>query len=93
MGKNQEKKPYTWDEYAEDVLNITSSMAFAARQLKKAEGRISELPKPKTVREQAICEVATGTTNMMLMALETITKILELYNGARHVIARRNDIN
>lgn len=93
MGKKQEKKPYTWDEYAEDILSITSSMDFVTRQLKKAGGRISELPQPKTVREQAICEVATGTTNMMLMALETIAKILELYNGVRHVIARRNDIN
>lgn len=93
MGKNQEKKPYSWDEYAEDILSITSSMDFVTRQLKKAGDRISELPKPKTVREQAICEVATGTTNMMLMALETIAKVLELYHGARHVIARRNDIN
>lgn len=93
MGKKQEKKPYTWDEYAEDIISIENSVEFALRQIKKAGVRILELPKPKTVREQAICEVATGTTNAMLMALETIAKILELYNGARHVIARRNDIN
>ena len=86
---NMGNKKLTYEEVAETMSGLAVDVYVIAKKAKQVLGRINQLPKVESVKDEAIGSVIMETTPAFFEALEVITKVCELYARSKYVTGRK----
>lgn len=86
-----ENKKLTYQEVAETMSGLVVDVNVISEKVSGILGRVNELQEPGNVKEQAVFELLTGTSEIVVGSLENILQVCEMYEKSKYVV-RKNKI-
>lgn len=84
-------KKLTYEEVAETMSGLVKDVNVISEKVSGILGRVNELQEPGNVKEQAVLELLTGTSEIVVGSLENILQVCEMYEKSKYVV-RKNKI-
>ena len=85
---DMEKKKLSYQEVAETMSGLFVDVQVISDKFSAVMNRVNELPEPSNVKEEAVFQVMTHTTEIMIGSLEHILQICLMYEKSKYVVCK-----